>query len=33
MSYDIARETFASGKSPYFITGPWQIPEQTRRAR
>ena len=29
MSYDIARETFAKGKSPYFITGPWQIPEQT----
>ena len=26
--YDIARETFAKGKSPYFITGPWQIPEQ-----
>src|SRR6185295_5331258 len=29
VSYDIARETFAKGKSPYFITGPWQIPEQT----
>ena len=29
MSYDIARETFGKGKSPYFITGPWQIPEQT----
>ena len=28
VSYDIARETFAKGKSPYFITGPWQIPEQ-----
>jgi arabinogalactan oligomer/maltooligosaccharide transport system substrate-binding protein len=28
VTYDIARETFASGKSPYFITGPWQIPEQ-----
>ena len=28
MSYDIARETFAGGKSPYFITGPWQVPEQ-----
>jgi arabinogalactan oligomer / maltooligosaccharide transport system substrate-binding protein len=30
VSYDIARETFAKGKSPYFITGPWQIPEQTK---
>ena len=29
VSYDIARETFGKGKSPYFITGPWQIPEQT----
>ena len=29
VSYDIASETFAKGKSPYFITGPWQIPEQT----
>ena len=29
VSYDIARETFAAGKAPYFITGPWQIPEQT----
>lgn len=29
VSYDIARETFAKGKSPYFITGPWQVPEQT----
>ena len=29
MTYDIARETFANGKAPYFITGPWQIPEQT----
>jgi maltose-binding protein MalE len=29
ITYDIARETFASGKSPYFITGPWQVPEQT----
>src|SRR5262245_23412392 len=28
VSYDIARETFAKGKSPYFITGPWQVPEQ-----
>ena len=28
VSYDIARETFAGGKSPYFITGPWQVPEQ-----
>lgn len=28
VTYDIARETFAKGKSPYFITGPWQIPEQ-----
>jgi arabinogalactan oligomer/maltooligosaccharide transport system substrate-binding protein len=28
VSYDIARETFGKGKSPYFITGPWQIPEQ-----
>lgn len=29
VSYDIARETFGKGKSPYFITGPWQVPEQT----
>jgi arabinogalactan oligomer / maltooligosaccharide transport system substrate-binding protein len=29
VSYDIARETFAKGKAPYFITGSWQIPEQT----
>ncbi len=28
VSYDIARETFAAGGAPYFITGPWQIPEQ-----
>ena len=28
VTYDIARETFAKGTSPYFITGPWQIPEQ-----
>lgn len=28
VSYDIAREAFGKGKSPYFITGPWQIPEQ-----
>lgn len=28
VTYDIARETFAKGKSPYFITGPWQLPEQ-----
>jgi len=28
VTYDIARETFAKGGSPYFITGPWQIPEQ-----
>jgi len=30
VSYDIARETFGKGKSPYFITGPWQIPEQSK---
>jgi len=30
VSYDIAREAFATGKAPYFITGPWQIPEQTK---
>jgi arabinogalactan oligomer/maltooligosaccharide transport system substrate-binding protein len=29
VSYDIARETFAKGKAPYFITGSWQVPEQT----
>ena len=29
VNYDIAREAFAKGKSPYFITGPWQVPEQT----
>jgi arabinogalactan oligomer/maltooligosaccharide transport system substrate-binding protein len=29
VTYDVARETFAKGKSPYFITGPWQIPEQS----
>jgi arabinogalactan oligomer / maltooligosaccharide transport system substrate-binding protein len=29
VNYDIAREAFGKGKSPYFITGPWQIPEQT----
>ena len=29
VTYDIARETFAAGGAPYFITGPWQIPEQT----
>lgn len=28
VNYDIAREAFGKGKSPYFITGPWQIPEQ-----
>ena len=30
VSYDIARETFAKGKAPFFITGPWQVPEQTK---
>jgi arabinogalactan oligomer/maltooligosaccharide transport system substrate-binding protein len=30
VTYDIARETFGKGKSPYFITGPWQIPEQQK---
>ena len=30
VTYDIARETFAKGKSPYFITGPWQLPEQEK---
>ena len=30
VSYDIARETFAKGKAPYFITGSWQIPEQQK---
>ncbi len=29
VSYDIARETFAKGKAPFFITGSWQVPEQT----
>lgn len=27
VTYDIAKETFAGGKSPYFITGPWSVPE------
>jgi arabinogalactan oligomer / maltooligosaccharide transport system substrate-binding protein len=30
VTYDIARETFAKGKAPYFITGPWQIDEQSK---
>jgi arabinogalactan oligomer / maltooligosaccharide transport system substrate-binding protein len=30
VTYDIARETFAKGKAPYFITGSWQIPEQSK---
>ena len=30
VTYDIARETFGKGKSPYFITGPWQVPEQQK---
>ncbi len=29
VSYDIARETFAKGKAPFFITGPWQLDEQS----
>lgn len=29
VTYDIARETFAKGKAPFFITGSWQIPEQS----
>lgn len=28
VTFDIARETFADGKAPFFITGPWQISEQ-----
>ena len=28
VSYDIAKESFSKGASPYFITGPWQIPDQ-----
>lgn len=28
ITYDIAREAFAKGKAPFFITGPWQVPEQ-----
>lgn len=28
-SYDIAREAFAKGKAPYFITGPWQVGDQS----
>ncbi len=30
VTYDIARESFGKGKSPFFITGPWQIPEQQK---
>ena len=26
VSSDIAKETFTTGKSPYFITGPWNLP-------
>lgn len=29
VTYDIARETFAKGKAPFFISGSWQIPEQS----
>ena len=28
VSYDIAKESFSKGTSPFFITGPWQIPDQ-----
>ena len=31
VSYDIAMETFNSGKSPYFITGPWQVPADRQK--
>jgi arabinogalactan oligomer/maltooligosaccharide transport system substrate-binding protein len=26
LSYDVALETFTSGKAPYYITGPWYLP-------
>ena len=32
VTYDIARETFQDGKSPYLITGPWQIPGRAEGA-
>lgn len=27
VSFDIAKEAFTTGKSPYWITGPWAIPD------
>ena len=27
VSYDIAKESFAGGKSPYMISGPWSTPD------
>lgn len=27
LSFDIAKESLSEGTSPYFITGPWQIPD------
>lgn len=30
VTYDIAKESFAGGKSPYFVTGPWSIPDMQK---